>query len=529
MTDDTKYLLPRQVVHWNPPGFNEKELDQYHEVYNDPRFQDAATYRAQVFFLVTLLHDVDVNAMEDPSKDRLQISYEKIGRCFVDPRTHGSIIKEFQKYGKKNCIPGRPYALTDEEVGILAEELKRCEEKSDYPAVHDIISFIYTNFDKVVSRTTVVRIVTQKIKGYKLIKSSPIEIGRWEVQYNDIVNFYHDLESKITHIPTGFVFNLDESGEIDYVDAHDIHVFVPDAIDRYEYPIDRSAKRISLLHCIATDGTSCTPLIVIPRKTVDNEVYDHIAPHQILIRYQPKGTLTADLFTEWFMMEFLGYLTFQRNRLGYNGPALILMDGFAGHDKSLGHLKPILEANNIEVLKIPEHSSNQVQPLDLIGFNLQKSRSKFFNKIPWYTQQTNRILSIIFGVDYIRSSYFIYTAFQAIGIYQSRLYPKKNEPLTHIVKIEQNKFIRKQNTEKQRTKLTGSTTRFGKFEKITEPNEIYPKRKEIHVDKLTLKNQWDNPKFLDAFNKTAQEYRKSGMIFYRIIKNPSILQKSLKK
>ena len=38
----------------------------------------------------------------------------------------------------------------------------------------------------------------------------------------------------------------------------------------------------------------------------------------------------------------------------YSGKALILMDGFKGHDKSLEQISMTLEANGIEILKIPE-------------------------------------------------------------------------------------------------------------------------------------------------------------------------------
>ena len=77
------------------------------------------------------------------------------------------------------------------------------------------------------------------------------------------------------------------------------------------------------------------------------------------------------------------------------------------------------------------------------------------------------------------------------------------------------------------TKLTGTTTRFGKYEKNKLPNEIYPKRKEIHVDNLIWTNQWNNPQFLEEFNTRVNSYQKSGMEFYSAIRNPTIIQNSL--
>ena len=364
-------LLPCQELDYCPSGFTGDEHLKFANAITDPRFQDATTYREQVYILVSLLHDVDVNAMDDPSKDCLAISYAKIGKCFRPSRNHGSIIKEFEKYGKVNNAPGRPYVLTKEEVDLLAEELKRLAQEGDYPSIDDIISFIYSNFEKVPSRPTIYRTITQRIQGFKLIKAAPIEMQRRDVTFEQIAEFYETLQERITKTPVGFVFNLDESGECKYVDANDIYVYVPDHIEKYDYPVDRSTRRITLLHCIATDGSSCDPLIIIPRKTIDNEIFDQVTPQTVLIRHHPKGFLTFELFTEWLCTTFIPYLCHQRIKYNYAGEALILMDGFRGHDKSIAQLRPLLDAFQLDVLKISEHSSNQVQPLDLVGFNLQ--------------------------------------------------------------------------------------------------------------------------------------------------------------
>lgn len=41
------------------------------------------------------------------------------------------------------------------------------------------------------------------------------------------------------------------------------------------------------------------------------------------------------------------------------------MDGFTGHDKALEILYECLEHYKINIIFIPPHSSDQVQPLDL--------------------------------------------------------------------------------------------------------------------------------------------------------------------
>ena len=77
---------------------------------------------------------------------------------------------------------------------------------------------------------------------------------------------------------------------------------------KVSYPVDRSGKRITLLHCISTDGTSFTPLLVVPRKFIDDEVYDIINDKTVVIRSQSNGFLTSDLFKEWLMTVFITQL-----------------------------------------------------------------------------------------------------------------------------------------------------------------------------------------------------------------------------
>ena len=80
------------------------------------------------------------------------------------------------------------------------------------------------------------------------------------------------------------------------------------------------------------------------------------------------------------------------------------MDGFNSHDKSLDELEPMVNHFQVRILKIPEHSSNQVQPLDIVGFNLQKNRTKTFNVIPFYTLPSNRILAILHGLYFKKTN-----------------------------------------------------------------------------------------------------------------------------
>jgi hypothetical protein len=43
--------------------------------------------------------------------------------------------------------------------------------------------------------------------------------------------------------------------------------------DQVGHPVSRAGKRITLLACIAADGSSAIPLVITPRKTIDEDLW----------------------------------------------------------------------------------------------------------------------------------------------------------------------------------------------------------------------------------------------------------------
>lgn len=77
-------------------------------------------------------------------------------------------------------------------------------------------------------------------------------------------------------VPVGFVFNLDESGQNTFIDAHNLYIIVPKEKDVRTFPLNKGISRITLLHCISTDGTTAPPMIILPRVMMDDEIFDII-------------------------------------------------------------------------------------------------------------------------------------------------------------------------------------------------------------------------------------------------------------
>ena len=430
---------PQQLTFPKGVQLSEEQTIVINDALTDIRTEMCLSYREQCYVLVNLLKT---------ETDKAFVPYEVIGKMFVPERNHGSIIKEYKKYKMIRKPPHRPYLITDEEVQDIKAQLQECE---GYPSIDEISIYISMKFNKCPSRNTIKNVIKNRIQGYKIITVKAIDDDRYSVPFEQIKEYYDQLQDELEGVPIGFLFNLDESGQNQFVDAQNISLIVPNDVKLETYPVSRSIKRITLLHCIGSDGSSSDPMIILPRLTIDNEIFDEIPTGSVLFASQTKGFCTHELFTHWFVNKFLPYLKKQRRKYQYEGKCVIIMDGFTGHEKAFDTLENILEQFKIKILMIPPHSSDQVQPLDLFGFNLQKNKTSKYIFNQHYSLQSNTIMAIIEGLNTIKSPHNVKVAWEMAGIYRTRCDrtddPNKVILQYHIVDMSLNKKIRSETVE----------------------------------------------------------------------------------
>ena len=425
-----------------PSDFNDEMKNKISAAISDPRVANAATLHEQIGLLCSILRP-----------DGVGLSYAKIGTLFTPNKSHSTIKRHLESFKKDAKEPQRPDLLSEEQYQVLADKIKSTIAESGNPSLINIISFINDSFDIQVSRQTASRIL--KRLGFKLVKAKPIEEDRYNCKLEDILAYYKLLVEVLQEIPCGFCYNLDESGIQRYVDSKDTYLVVPESFSNEEltFPVYRSAKRITVLHCIATDGTYVKPLFVLPRKTVDSDVFNYIDPNSCKFTNQENGFLTSELFKYWLHTCFFPNLNKKREEFQYFGQACLIMDGFKGHTKAYEEIKDIFEKNNVKVIFIPPHSSDQIQPLDLLGFNLLKLAKNRFNISfeEGTADQTREIVRIMNALQSVSTSVLITKAWHAAGIFRKPVeqFSFDREVLIqyHSVDIEMAKKIRTQNEE----------------------------------------------------------------------------------
>jgi hypothetical protein len=116
------------------------------------------------------------------------------------------------------------------------------------------------------------RHILSKIPDFHTCKGIPTEETRTQVSAIEIENWFLLLQGKCQNIPAHFLFNMDEMGHQSWADAHSHIVYVPFDHTNPTTPIatQRTGRRITLVAGIGLDGSYLKPLIIIPRKSIEN-------------------------------------------------------------------------------------------------------------------------------------------------------------------------------------------------------------------------------------------------------------------
>jgi hypothetical protein len=130
-----------------------------------------------------------------------------------------------------------------------------------------------------------------------------MERERVECNPREIVQYAQRLAASVNGTPAAVVFHLDESGFQDWVNLRNSKVVVPSGFRDHSImiPVERNVNQNWLLVCITADGTYLRPLLIVPRKTIDQELVEQDITSAICkMVHQEYGFITTSTFDEWW-------------------------------------------------------------------------------------------------------------------------------------------------------------------------------------------------------------------------------------
>ena len=380
---------------------------------NKGEFVNACTRRDQIG---VAMEELNINLPKEQ-----KFSHATLARIFEIPRS--SLEKQYEKYihGVKKI--GAPSVITDEEKDKLVQWLDDQISQKEYPTVDMITEFLTVAFGKCIIPNTLRRYLSSNLPQYKFVTATPLEDVRYNVNGTDIDAYYDILESKVMQVDFRFFFNIDETGEDEFVDTHAVRVLVPATAnsDSIKIPVSRRQKRFTIIHTICTDGTFMDMYMILPRVTIESDVFTVIDKSSVRMIYQKNGFVTDAIFKDFWENWFLVQLRAKRKKYNYVGLTIVIMDNHRSHHKIVGgsdlnEKVTYIHAENLLIVWLVPHSSEQTQPLDLGIFAVQKRETQKQKKHANLTSFTNTIIRALTGMQKASTSINIVGAFNAAGI-----------------------------------------------------------------------------------------------------------------
>ena len=298
------------------------------------------------------------------------------------------------------CVPGRPGRpplLTNEQMLQVREfVLERFDLKLPV-SYEDIREFCLENFELVVNIKSLRNLINRCVD-FRTVRGVPLEDTRLYASHDQIIEYFDQLQEKFTigMVPASFVYNVDESGFNQFVDARTTIRIVAASYSHNSIPvgITRAEKRATLIACVSADGSAVKPLVVLQRQTIEAELLTRgYTADKVVLARSAKGFVTTELFLQWCEHVFLPDLRARRLQHGYQGPAILILDGFGCHHSPA--MLEMLEEENVVCQFLPPHTSDQLQPLDLGIFAIQKRWQSNVSVDDTLNRQTKQLIKIL--------------------------------------------------------------------------------------------------------------------------------------
>lgn len=267
-----------------------------------------------------------------------------------------------------------------------------------YPSYDEIRTQLEDNLKLILTNDQIRNFIRNNTE-FNLAIGDCMDQERIDSSDTEIDEFYDNLKEATTGVDTRFVYNLDEVREEEYGDAQEITVVVPKSYTKTRIPIGFvRRKRCTGLVCISMNGENPKTLIITPRKTIDSEIFHYVQKSTFNCDYQQNGFITKTIFKRWLINTFIPFVNQQRIKYDYKGDSILIMDGLKAHVSIIEEAQELLAQNNIRILFLVPHTSDQCQPLDFGVFSNQKRITQAY-RVPWnLSAQSKQIIKILQGI-----------------------------------------------------------------------------------------------------------------------------------
>jgi hypothetical protein len=342
------------------------------------------------------------------------ISYQSIADVFGVNR--GSIFYQIQRIKISPMNRGRPKSLPEDAYAMLDFYINDGFAKNNPMTIETLLDLLDYFFDINLKPDTL-RHIIRFHPDWKTVDGTPMDSKRLHIDPNVIDEYYNKLEELFELIPAALIINADESGFSEWADSKKVTSVVPSSYsnNKIYMPVKRDSKRCSFLGAITANGRALRPLIILSRKTIEEELLLWgYSRDNFDAQYQENGFISMKLFEYWIQTTLLPYVRETKERMNYSGLSVLIIDGCTAHQSR--NLENDLLSEEVLLLFLPAHCSDQIQPLDLLTFAIMKAKTTHKNHTYAISNQTRDIMSLMDGWRSATTPHKVIGAWRRAGV-----------------------------------------------------------------------------------------------------------------
>jgi hypothetical protein len=326
----------------------------------------------------------------------------------------GTIANHMKQKSWSPNLVGRPAILSSTQKALLVAFVAEEAAQRRPPTYEDLLAFIEENFGINMNLKTLHANISH-LQSLQTSLGVPMEQERVDCDTEAIDAHYADLERILPGLPAEMVINLDEAGHQEWADRQIRKVIVPAGFPaQVEVAVSRRTKRATLLGAITLAGQYLKPLIIVPRTTTEAELYQIGYKWHAIYSHQECGFVTQYLFDYWADEVLFPYIETMRQKLQYDGSAVVLLDRCSCHESD--HFLDACSFRGVIPQFLPPHTSDQTQPMDMLIFARQKQEAARTRPEDGLNAQTRQIVKMINGYEKACCANTITSAFRRAGI-----------------------------------------------------------------------------------------------------------------
>ena len=179
-----------------------------------------------------------------------------------------------------------------------------------------------------------------------------------------IVDHYAALGTVLAGVHPSLIYNMDEMGMEMFADRKDVKIFVrPENIranQNLTIGVSRSDRRCTLIACIALNGDTVKPAVIVKNKFINTSLFDDgYDLHNAHLFHTETSFISREVFSRWLNEVFLPDVYEKRRVLrsargDVNGRAVLILDNCSCHGAE-DFVATLRDDHNVTMCFLPKH------------------------------------------------------------------------------------------------------------------------------------------------------------------------------